>query len=293
VPGTPTSGRLHTTISQGAVAFGDFGAKPSFDDAQRADAYGSAEAPASTRSGTDEKSSNVNTFVFTDDVQAKLADTAVATLSASLRKRGYLDVFIEGVHANKPGVRMAGLARTLRFIPFRPDLFASHGGGYNAQKQAFDAVNPGEVLVIGARGEAGAGTVGDVLALRAQVRGAAGIVTDGGVRDYDVVAALQIPTFSRGAHPSVLGRKHVPWETDVTIDCGGAAVQPGDLIVGDGDGVIVIPAAIAEEVIDEANAKEHEDAWVAEQVKRGAAVDGLFPMNAHWKERYTQWLQQQ
>ncbi|MEO8907534.1 MAG: fumarylacetoacetate hydrolase family protein [Microbacteriaceae bacterium] len=281
-PGAPSTGRLRTTITQGTVPFGDFGAQPSVDDTQRAEAWGSARS-----ANADDEA-----FALTDELRAKLADTAVATLSASLRKRGYHDIFIEGVYGNKPGVRMVGTARTLRFIPFRPDLFASHGGGYNAQKRAFDAVNPGEVLVIGARGERSTGTVGDVLALRAQVRGAAGIVTDGGVRDYDVVAALEIPTFSQGAHPSVLGRKHVPWETDVTIDCGGAAVQPGDLIVGDGDGVIVIPAAIAAEIIDEANAKEHEDAWVAEQVAAGAAVDGLFPMNAEWKARYAAWLQQ-
>jgi DNA-binding GntR family transcriptional regulator len=122
-----------------------------------------------------------------------------------------------------------------------------------------------------------------VLALRAQVRGAAGIVTDGGTRDFDVVAALDIPTFSQGPHPSVLGRRHVPWEVDVAIACGGAAVEPGDVIVGDGDGVIVIPPDLAWEVAREAAVQEAEDAWVAEQVAAGASVDGLFPMNAEWR----------
>ncbi|HEU4757008.1 MAG TPA: hypothetical protein VFS72_10125, partial [Agromyces sp.] len=166
-----------------------------------------------------------------------------------------------------------------------------HGGGFNAQKRAFDTVEPGEVLVVEARGERGTGTVGDVLALRAQVRGAAGIVTDGGVRDFDAVAGFDIPVFSQGPHPSVLGRRHVPWETDVTIACGGAAVQPGDVIVGDGDGVIVIPPALVEEVVAEAVAQEQEDAWVAEQVAGGASVDGLFPMNADWRRRYEQEVQ--
>ena len=187
---------------------------------------------------------------------------------------------------SRAGRRLVGRAKTLRLIAFRPDLFERHGGGFNAQKQAFDTVNPGEVVVIEARGERGTGTVGDVLALRAQVRGAAGIVTDGGVRDADAVAAFDIAVFSRGPHPSVLGRRHVPWETDVTITCGGAAVQPGDVIVGDGDGVIVIPPHLVEEVVAEAVAQEHEDAWVAEQVAAGASVDGLFPMNAEWRARY-------
>ena len=100
------------------------------------------------------------------------------------------------------------------------------------------------------------------------------------MREFD------IPVFSQGAHPSVLGRRHVPWEVDVTIACGGAAVQPGDIVFGDRDGVIVIPPALLEEVARESATQEAEDAWVAEQVAAGAAVDGLFPMNAEWRARY-------
>jgi len=137
-----------------------------------------------------------------------------------------------------------------------------------------------------ARGDATAGTVGDLLALRAEVRGAAAIVTDGAVRDADVVAGLGIPTFSRGAHPAVLGRRHVPWETDVTIACGGTTVQPGDVIVGDGDGVVVIPPALVAEVAEAAVAQEREEEYMAEQVRTGASVNGLFPMNAEWRARY-------
>ncbi len=146
--------------------------------------------------------------------------------------------------------------------------------------------------MIEARGETGSGTLGDILALRAQARGAAGIITDGGVRDYDTVASIGIPVFSNGAHPAVLGRKHVPWDHDVTIGCGGTTVQPGDIIVGDGDGVIVIPPGLAEEVVDDALAQEDEDAYVAEQVAAGHPIDGLFPMNAEWKARYLAWRSQ-
>ena len=111
-------------------------------------------------------------------------------------------------------------------------------------------------------------------------------MTDGGVRDFDAVAEIGLPVFSQGAHPSVLGRKHVPWDVDVTISCGGATVQPGDIIVGDGDGVIVIPPALAAEVAADAVAQEVEDAWIAEQVAAGHPVDGLFPLNAEWRARY-------
>ena len=135
---------------------------------------------------------------------------AVATLSAQLRRRGLDNVSIDGVHPTRPGARFAGRARTLRYLPLREDLFEQHGGGFNAQKRAIEAVGPGDVLVMEARGERGTGTVGDILALRAQVRGAAAIVTDGGVRDSAAVAALDIPVFHAGPHPAVLGRRHVP-----------------------------------------------------------------------------------
>ncbi len=273
-PGAPSSGRLVTTVTQGTTPFGDFGARPSVDEAQRAEAYGTP-VPAATPS-----------FELTDAHRARFAEVAVATLSVALRRRGYHDVLVEGVHGNQPGTRFVGTARTLRLVPHRPDLFARRGGGFNAQKRVFDTVRPGEVIVIDARGERGTGTVGDVLALRAKVRGAAAIVTDGGVRDADAVAEVGIPVYSQGPHPSVLGRRHVPWETDVTIACGGAVVEPGDVIVGDGDGVIVVPPALVEEVLAEAERIEAEDAWVAQQVAGGASVDGLFPMDARWRERY-------
>ena len=92
--------------------------------------------------------------------------------------------------------------------------------------------------------------------------------------------------FTAGPHPAVLGRRHVPWETDVAIGCGGTTVEPGDILVGDGDGVIVIPPHLAEEVADAALAQEEEDAWIARQVASGHPVDGLFPMNATWRTRY-------
>src|SRR5699024_1374679 len=105
-------------------------------------------------------------------------------------------------------------------------------------------------------------------------------------RDHDAVAAAGVPVYSAGAHPAVLGRRHVPWDHDLTISCGGATVQPGDVIVADADGVLVIPPALVEEVVDAALAKEREDAWVADRVSEGEAIEGLFPMNATWRQRY-------
>lgn len=273
-PGAPSSGRLVTRVIQGGAAFDPaLGALPEADDRQRAEAWGDPDA-ARTASGLDPV------------LREKLASAPTAALSAQLRKRGIEGCVIEGVRAGRPGVRVVGTARTLRFLPLREDLFAAAGGGYNAQKRVFDRVGAGEVIVIEARGETGAATLGDVLALRALTRGAAGVVTDGGVRDFDAVAETGLPVFSRGPHPAVLGRRHVPWDADVAIACGGAAVQPGDIIVGDDDGVVVIPPALAAEVVTAALAQEDEDAWIAEQVAAGHPLQGLFPLDAQWRARY-------
>jgi 5-oxopent-3-ene-1,2,5-tricarboxylate decarboxylase/2-hydroxyhepta-2,4-diene-1,7-dioate isomerase len=220
------------------------------------------------------------------ELEARLRSAPVAALSAQLRKRGIDNSSIDGVRALKPGSKLVGQAKTIRYLPLREDLFAEVGGGYNAQKRAFDTVNPGEVIVIEARGETHSATLGDILAFRAIARGAEGIVTDGGVRDFDAVAEIGLPVFAAAAHPAVLGRRHVPWDADISIACGGTIVQPGDVIVGDGDGVIVIPRALATEIVDAALQQEEEDMWIAEQVRAGHPLDGLFPLNDEWRERY-------
>ncbi|MGO2751011.1 MAG: fumarylacetoacetate hydrolase family protein [Pseudoclavibacter sp.] len=287
--GSPSSGRLVTTVTQGEAPFdAALGSLPAVDDHQRAEAWGSRDA-----AGLPEDADEPAGQSLSPELRAKLAAVPTAGLSAQLRKRGINACVIDGVAANRPGLSLVGVAKTLRFVPGREDLFKSHGNGYNAQKQAFDAVGEGEVIVIEARGETGSGTLGDILALRAKARGAAGVVTDGGVRDYDAVVEIGLPVFSRGAHPAVLGRRHVPWDVDVTIACGGATVQPGDIIVGDGDGVIVIPPALAQEVADAAFTQEAEDAWIAEQVADGHPIDGLFPMNADWRAKYEKALAEQ
>lgn len=272
-----STGRLVSTVVEGPDTFDpQLGSLPASDDKQREEAWGSA-AKAGLAS---------QVAALTPELKAKLLEVPVAGLSQQLRQRGLNNVSIDGVRPTRPGVKLVGIAKTLRFVPNREDLFTSHGGGFNAQKRVFDSVGEDEVIVIEARGESGSGTLGDILALRAAARGAAGVVTDGGVRDYATVAEIDLPVFTLGAHPAVLGRKHVPWDTDLTIACGGATVQPGDVIVGDDDGVVVIPPHLAQEVAEAALAKETEDAWVAERVKEGGAVEELFPMNKQWRARY-------
>lgn len=277
--GRPAStGRLRTTAVAGPP-LRDWGAPPKVDDALRAAAFGvEADGEGPDGDGPD------------DEVMRGLTRVSVATLSAQLRSRGLNNVHIAGVRPAGARAKFAGRAKTLRYLPMREDLFRARGGGYNAQKQAVDRIGAGEVLVIEARGVPDAGTIGDILALRAQVRGASAIVTDGGLRDAEVVAGLDIPVFYGGVHPAVLGRRHVPWESDVAIACGGATVCPGDVLVGDEDGVLVIPPSLVGEVLAAAVEQELREEFITEQVRSGQAVAGLYPLGAQWRSAYQEWL---
>jgi 5-oxopent-3-ene-1,2,5-tricarboxylate decarboxylase / 2-hydroxyhepta-2,4-diene-1,7-dioate isomerase len=264
--GSRGTGRLRTEVVDGPP-LAAWGSPAHVDDAVRADAWGTPPT-------------------LSDDLRERLRRVAVATVWSQLRRRGFDDASIDGVRALVPGQKLVGTARTLRFVPFRPDLFASHGGGYNAHKRAVDALRPGEVLVMEARRDPTAGTLGDILALRAKVRGAAGIITDGAARDAAAVAATGLPVYTSGQHPAVLGRRHVPWDTDVTIACGGATVQVGDVIVADDDGAVVIPPGLVEEVLADAERQEREEEWIAARVGEGAGLKGLYPLSGQWRERY-------
>lgn len=154
-----TSGE-HTTTVVAGPALADIGSAPAADDKQRIDAWGSRE-----EAGLEPE------FELTPELRERLSNVAVATLSSVLRKHGYANVSIDGVHPIVAGTKIIVTARTLRYVAHRPDLFKAKGGGFNAQKRAIDTVNEGEVLVMEARGREMAGTLGDILALRTKVRG--------------------------------------------------------------------------------------------------------------------------
>jgi 2-keto-4-pentenoate hydratase/2-oxohepta-3-ene-1,7-dioic acid hydratase in catechol pathway/regulator of RNase E activity RraA len=218
-----------------------------------------------------------------------LREVSTATLSSQLRKRGIDHHTIAGLRPTRPDLRLLGFARTLRYLPLREDVFRRLGGADNAQKRAVDTLQPDEVLVIDCRQDAGAGTIGDILAAAAIARGARGIVTDGGLRDTAAVAALDIPTYYGAAHPAVLGRRHVPVDTDLPVACGGALVNPGDVLVGDHDGVVVIPRSLADEVAAGAATQEREEAFILERVRAGDGLRGLYPMDAARRAEYETW----
>jgi 2-keto-4-pentenoate hydratase/2-oxohepta-3-ene-1,7-dioic acid hydratase in catechol pathway/regulator of RNase E activity RraA len=272
--GTASTGRLRNEVAAADRQLPAWGAMPKAGPAERAAAWGSAY---------------VAEPVLDNDIAEGLRGVAVATLSAQLRKRGLPHMSIDGIRPTRPKDTMVGVAHTLRYLPFREDLFERYGGGMNAQKRAIEELRPGHVLVMDARQDTTAGTLGDILALRALRRGAAGIVTDGGLRDSATVAGLALPVYYAAEHPSVLGRRHIPWDTGVPVACGGALVQPGDYLAGDADGVVIVPPDLAAEVIADAAEQEVQERFITEQVSAGHDLDGLYPLGPDWRERYEQW----
>jgi regulator of RNase E activity RraA len=272
-----SSGKLRNEVVQARHDLAPIGAMPRVDEDTRAFALGIPPG------GSEDLA----------DVVEKLRTVATATLTVQLRKRGLDNVVLEGLRPTRPDLRLAGRARTVRYLPLREDLAAERTTGMNAQKRAVEAIRPGDVLIIDARGEPGAGTMGDILALRVQQRGGAGIVTDGGLRDSEPIAALELPVYHASVHPAVLGRRHVPWESGTPIACAGVLVEPGDVLVGDPDGVVVVPAALAREVAADAVEQERQERFIAERVAEGEAIDGLFPLGPDWLPAYQEWCAEQ
>jgi len=227
------------------------------------------------------------------EIQSILENTSTASIATLLFKRGLRNQFVQNVgRLNPPGVRMVGPVYTLRYIPAREDLnpIEVFRDPEHPQRRAIEEIPEGHVLVMDCRQDASAASAGSILATRLQVRGCAGVVTDGGLRDAEEIAKLDMPSFcARPSAPTNL-TKHQALDLNVPIGCGGVAVFPGDIAVGDGDGVIIIPAEMADDIATEAKEMEPYEAWVVDQIKAGASIIGLYPMNDETRARYEAWL---
>lgn len=215
-----------------------------------------------------------------EETRKKLETVSVATLATALYKRGLRGQVIQGVHPVKAkGKNMVGPAFTLRYMPAREDrnTLAEFRNPQHPQRQAIEQCPAGHVLVMDSRKDARAASSGDILITRLMVRGGAGIVTDGGFRDAATIGDLDIPAYhTQPSSPTNL-TLHEAIEINGPIGCGDAPVFPGDVIVGDDDCVIVIPAEIADEVADEAVEMTAYEDFVVEQVKGGETIIGLYP----------------
>ena len=211
---------------------------------------------------------------------AKLKTVSTPTLATALYKRGLRNQFIQDVKPLNPSLpTMVGEAFTLRYMPAREDRnpITVFQNPEHPQRKAVEICPPGAVLVMDSRKDARAASAGSILISRLMVRGVAGVVTDGGFRDSGEIAQLNIPTFHcRPSAPTNL-TLHEAIDINVPIGCGDAAVFPGDVIVGDADGVMVIPAEIADELATEAVEMTAFEDFVTEQVLGGRSIKGLYP----------------
>lgn len=204
---------------------------------------------------------------------------STATLTTALFKRGLRNTAIEDVRPLNPASRMAGPAFTLRYIPAREDLDTLNvfEDPRHPQRHAVETIPPGRVMVIDSRKDARAASAGGILVRRMMVRGAAGIVTDGGLRDSAEIAAMGFPAFCKApSAPTNLTRHHAV-DIDVPIGCGDVPVYPGDWIVGDAEAVVVVPASMADEVAAEAAAMTAFEDYVEKEVASGRSIIGLYP----------------
>ncbi len=217
---------------------------------------------------------------LTPQTRDKLKTVSTATLCTALYKRGLRNQFIQDVHPLNPAAGpMVGEAFTLRYIPAREDLnpLSVFQDRDHPQRKAVEECPEGAVFVIDSRKDPRAASAGSILVARLMVRGAAGVVTDGGFRDAADIAALGFPAYhNRPSAPTNL-TLHQAIDINVPIGCGDAPVFPGDVVVGDGDGVIVVPAGIADEVAEEAVEMTAFEDFVAEEVRKGRSILGLYP----------------
>ncbi len=217
-----------------------------------------------------------------------LSEVTTATLTTILLKKGLRNVWMRGTKPIKPGQpRLVGRAFTLRFVPAREDLATPESWSSPiSTRAAIEAMPANCIAVVDSMGVQDAGIFGDILCARMQKKGVAALITDGVVRDVAGVLGTGLPVWCSGvaAPPSVAGLTFVDWQRP--IGCGGVAVFPGDVVVVDEDGAVLIPQALLEEIVKLAPEQEKLEAWIMTQVNNGESLPGLYPPNEANKQRY-------
>ena len=227
------------------------------------------------------------------DTIKRLREVSTATLCTQLFKRGLRNVYIQGIKrlTTPSGGNLVGPAFTVRNIPAREDIdqLSAFDNPEHPQRKAIESVPPGHVLVLDTRGEKRVASGGQILTTRLKVRGAAGLVSDGPVRDSGEIAKMDFAVFCAGGSAPLNLIHHHAIDLNVPIGCGGVAVYPGDVIVGDEEGVVVIPANLADEVAADAAEQEKLEIFLLERVQNGAALPGTYPPNAATRAAYDEW----
>jgi regulator of RNase E activity RraA len=230
--------------------------------------------------------------VIDDAVRDQLRQASTATIATQLFKLGLRNRFLTGLTPLNPErCRFVGEATTLRYIPMREDLDHPdvYGDPEHPQRKVIESARPGSVLVIDCRGDVRAGSVGGILVARLRARGAVALVTDGAVRDAGEIAAGAFPVFAAARSAGISLSVHHAVDFDVPIACAGAAVFPGDVLVGDEDGVVVIPRHLAAQIATPAAEQEALERFLLAKVEAGAALPGTYPPSAQTLAEYETW----
>lgn len=227
--------------------------------------------------------------ILTSDVKALFQASTTATVCTQLFKRGLRNQFIQGVNLVTPKAgMMIGEAFTLRNIPAREDQDGPgmFDGNTHPQRRAIEDCPPGAVLAIDCRKDRRSGALGDILVTRLADRGVAGVVTDGGMRDVVPMADFTIPVYAACPSPPASFHVHHAVDLQVPIACGDVAIFPGDILMGDGEGVVVVPRHLAGDVARDSAEQERLEHWVLQEIKMGQSIFGLYPPNDDNKKRY-------
>lgn len=227
-----------------------------------------------------------------DDVRSKLAAVSTATLTTCLFKRGLRNQFLQNVHPLSPTApRLVGPAFTLRYIPAREDIdvLDAYADFEHPQRKAVETCPEGHVLVMDSRKDARAASAGDILLTRLMMRGVAGVVTDGGFRDSPSIAALPFAAYHQRPSAPTGPIIHHAADCGLPIGCGDVAVYPGDIMVGDGEGVVCLPAHLAAEIAEEAFEMTAYENFVEAEVRAGKSILGTYPATDASRVRFAEW----
>ncbi|MEX3957531.1 ribonuclease activity regulator RraA [Trinickia sp. EG282A] len=234
--------------------------------------------------------------IVSDETLAKLAKVSSGSLTTQLFKRGYRQPALVGLRAlNRYVGPFAGRAFTMRFIPAREDIdtystMTTQPNADNLQWQGIEQVQPGDVLVIDSRDDPRAASAGNILVTRLLARGAKAIVTDGALRDGSEIANLPLPAYCREVTATTRISYHHVADLQVPIGCAGVAVYPGDIIVGDADGITVVPTHLAEELAELCSRQDDLERYLAMRIAAGEALWGVYPPSPQTYDAYDRWV---
>jgi regulator of RNase E activity RraA len=229
---------------------------------------------------------------------AGFRDVSAATAAATLHRMGLTHAFVRGPRPFDPGLKVVGSALTLAFMPMREDVAAARGQEQFEKRTALwavlEEVQPHDVLVVQAFGDPYTGCIGEMLSNYLSIHGGLGIVVDGCVRDSPKIRQMGIPVWATGVTPHYATQAGLlPWAYNVPVACGGVLVLPGDVVVADGDGVVIVPAQLAQETARIASAHEDWEVFSRERLDAGGALSKYYPLDDEAAVEYEAWQQRQ